>query len=143
MLDPGYDCAHTEEFAGEDRYWLDERAYLACCGRLLTLLADLLAYAGDPCTDTDSARGLISAADRIMQRRFRHGCTVAEVAQALGYSRQHSTFCITLADAGWKKALSDDEGFMAGLNVHAGHVCCEAVAKAHDLNYTEPTQFLL
>jgi len=32
---------------------------------------------------------------------------------------------------------------MAGLNVHAGHLCCEAVANAHGLNFSEPSQFLI
>ena len=36
-----------------------------------------------------------------------------------------------------------DEGFMAGLNVHTGHLCCEAVAKAHGLVYSDPEQFLI
>jgi len=62
---------------------------------------------------------------------------------SFGLNNATLPYVLRLADDGWKQALADDEGFMAGLNVHAGHVCCEAVARAHDLSYTEPTQFLL
>ncbi len=62
---------------------------------------------------------------------------------SFGLNNATLPYVLRLADEGWKQALAADEGFMAGLNVHAGHVCCEAVARAHDLSYTEPTQFLL
>ena len=62
---------------------------------------------------------------------------------SFGLNNAMLPYVLRLADEGWKQALAADEGFMAGLNVHAGHVCCEAVARAHDLSYTEPTQFLL
>ena len=62
---------------------------------------------------------------------------------SFGLNNATLPYILRLADEGWKKALADDEGFMAGLNIHAGHVCCEAVANAHGLNYSEPTQFLL
>jgi len=62
---------------------------------------------------------------------------------SFGLNNATLPYVLRLADEGWKQALAADEGFMAGLNVHAGHVCCEAVARAHDLSYTEPTQFQL
>jgi len=62
---------------------------------------------------------------------------------SFGLNNATMPYILRLADAGWQKALAADEGFMAGLNVHAGHICCEAVASAHNLNYAEPTQFLL
>ena len=49
-----------------------------------------------------------------------------------------STFALTnatlpyvraLADLGWEKALARDAGFARGLNVHAGHITHEAVAR--------------
>jgi alanine dehydrogenase len=55
-----------------------------------------------------------------------------------------STFALTnatlpyvkaLADHGWQRALRDDPGFARGLNVHAGHLTHEAVAKALGLEY--------
>ena len=38
-------------------------------------------------------------------------------------------FAKALANLGWREALARDEGFAAGLNVHAGKVTYEAVAK--------------
>jgi len=61
---------------------------------------------------------------------------------SFGLNNATMPYILRLADAGWQKALAADEGFMAGLNVHAGHICCEAVASAHNLSYAEPTQFL-
>ncbi|MEO0617869.1 MAG: alanine dehydrogenase [Pseudomonadota bacterium] len=43
-------------------------------------------------------------------------------------------FTLALADKGWKQALADDPHLMNGLNVHAGKVTYEAVAR--DLDYT-------
>jgi alanine dehydrogenase len=49
-----------------------------------------------------------------------------------------STFALTnatlpyvkeLANRGWRKALAADPGFAQGLNVHAGHITHEAVAR--------------
>jgi alanine dehydrogenase len=51
-------------------------------------------------------------------------------------------YVLRLADAGWKQALQADPGFRQGLNIHDGHVCCEAVATAHGLEYTAADQFL-
>ena len=41
-------------------------------------------------------------------------------------------FALSIANKGWKKALTADKHLAAGLNVHAGHVTYEAVA--HDQN---------
>ena len=55
-----------------------------------------------------------------------------------------STFALTnatlpyaraLADLGWERALARDPGFARGLNVHAGQVTHEAVARALGRNY--------
>ncbi len=55
-----------------------------------------------------------------------------------------STFALTnatlpyiraLADLGWEKALARDAGFARGLNVHAGKVTHEAVARALGLDF--------
>jgi alanine dehydrogenase len=40
-----------------------------------------------------------------------------------------------LADYGWRQATKRDEGLAHGLNVHAGHVTHEAVARALGLEY--------
>ena len=52
-------------------------------------------------------------------------------------------YVLRLADAGWKEALRSDTGFMRGLNIHQGHICCEAVARAHSLHYSPAEGFLL
>jgi alanine dehydrogenase len=55
-----------------------------------------------------------------------------------------STFALTnatlrfvraLADLGWEKALARDAGFARGLNVHAGQITHEAVARDLGLAY--------
>ena len=55
-----------------------------------------------------------------------------------------STFALTnatlpyvraLADLGWQRALARDPGFARGLNVHAGNVTFEAVARDLGLPY--------
>ena len=42
-------------------------------------------------------------------------------------------FALALADKGYKQALLDDHHLLNGLNVHKGHITCEAVA--NDLGY--------
>jgi alanine dehydrogenase len=51
-------------------------------------------------------------------------------------------FARRLADHGWKAAMQADPHLANGLNVHAGRVTNEAVAKALDLPYTPVAQFL-
>ena len=40
---------------------------------------------------------------------------------------------LTLANKGWEKATADDACLAKGLNVHAGKIYYDAVAKAHNL----------
>ncbi len=51
-------------------------------------------------------------------------------------------FVIALAEKGWRKALADDPHLLHGLNVHAGKVTYEAVARDLNLPYA-PAQTLL
>ena len=51
-------------------------------------------------------------------------------------------FALALANRGWRQAMRDDAGLMAGLNVHAGRVTNSAVAKALDHSYTPPEDAL-
>lgn len=44
-------------------------------------------------------------------------------------------FVLALADKGWKQACADDPHLLEGLNVHAGAVTYEAVARDLDLDY--------
>lgn len=61
---------------------------------------------------------------------------------SFGLNNATLPYVLRLADAGWQKALASDTGFLNGLNVHDGHLCYQAVAAAHDLDYTPPEQFL-
>jgi len=61
---------------------------------------------------------------------------------SFGLNNATLPYILRLADGGWQKALAADEGFLAGLNVHARHLCHEAVANAHGLEYSDPVQFL-
>jgi len=57
---------------------------------------------------------------------------------SFGLNNATLPYVLRLADLGWRKALQNDPGFLQGLNIHAGMVCCEAVAKAHGLAFTPP-----
>ncbi|MDP2871328.1 MAG: alanine dehydrogenase [Bacillota bacterium] len=45
-------------------------------------------------------------------------------------------YAIKLANKGWRRAVADDPSLALGLNVLEGLVCYQAVAAAHDLEYT-------
>lgn len=45
-------------------------------------------------------------------------------------------FVLSLADKGWKKALTDDPYLRAGLNVWSGQITCQPVAEALELPFT-------
>ena len=60
---------------------------------------------------------------------------------SFGLNNATLPYVLRLADAGWEKALASDAGFLKGLNVHAGKIYCEAVAKAHNLPCS-PTEHL-
>ena len=51
-------------------------------------------------------------------------------------------FTLALADKGWRQAMRDDPGLMAGLNIHAGRVTNAAVAEALDHACTPPENAL-
>jgi len=51
-------------------------------------------------------------------------------------------FILRIADKGAKTALSDDPHLLGGLNVHAGKVTHEAVARDLELDYTPPERAL-
>jgi len=51
-------------------------------------------------------------------------------------------FVLALADKGVKAALADDPHFMAGLNIHAGKVTYERIARDLDLDYTPAEEAL-
>jgi alanine dehydrogenase len=51
-------------------------------------------------------------------------------------------FVIALADKGWRRALADDPHLLHGLNVHAGKVTYEAVARDLNLPYASADALL-
>jgi len=61
---------------------------------------------------------------------------------SFGLNNATLPYILRLADAGWEKTLASDPGFLKGLNVHAGAICCEAVASAHGLPYTPAEQVI-
>lgn len=61
---------------------------------------------------------------------------------SFGLNNATLPYVLRLADAGWKKALVSDAGFLNGLNVHAGAIYYEAVASAHNLSYIPAEQLI-
>ena len=51
-------------------------------------------------------------------------------------------FTLALAKKGWRQAMREDAGLMAGLNVHAGRVTNSAVAEALNHTHTPPEDAL-
>jgi alanine dehydrogenase len=47
-------------------------------------------------------------------------------------------FLVKLANKGYQKALGEDKNFLAGLNVHKGHVTYKAVADVFGHEYVDP-----
>ena len=51
-------------------------------------------------------------------------------------------FLVTLANKGYQKTLSENKNFLAGLNVHKGHVTYKAVADAFGHQFVDPLSIL-
>ena len=49
-------------------------------------------------------------------------------------------YLVKLANKGYQKALGEDKNFLAGLNVHKGHVTYKAVADAFGQQYVDPRE---
>jgi len=47
-------------------------------------------------------------------------------------------YLVKLANNGYQKTLSEDKNFLAGLNVHKGHVTYKAVADVFGHQYVDP-----
>ncbi|WP_370560752.1 alanine dehydrogenase [Edwardsiella tarda] len=75
-----------------------------------------------------------------------HYC-VANMPGAVAYTATQALnnatlpYILALADHGLA-ALRQDAGLLAGLNVMAGQLTCQAVARAHGLSYTDPHRLL-
>ncbi|WED22713.1 alanine dehydrogenase [Vibrio sp. JC009] len=61
------------------------------------------------------------------------------VARTSTYALNNATlpYIVKLANKGYREALLEDKGFLAGLNVIHGKVTCEEVAEAFGLEYVE------
>jgi alanine dehydrogenase len=66
------------------------------------------------------------------------------VARTSTFALNNATlpFIVSIADKGWKRAVADDIHLRRGLNIHAGRVTYEAVAKALGLEFTTPEAIL-
>jgi alanine dehydrogenase len=66
------------------------------------------------------------------------------VARTSAYALNNATlpYTLALANKGYRQALLDDPGLLAGLNIHRGHVTCEAVAKALGHRHTAAAKAL-
>ena len=51
-------------------------------------------------------------------------------------------YLVKLANKGYQQALGEDKNFLAGLNVHKGHVTYKAVADAFGHEFVEPLSIL-
>ncbi|USD64382.1 alanine dehydrogenase [Vibrio sp. SCSIO 43136] len=62
------------------------------------------------------------------------------VARTSTFALNNATlpYILKLADRGYREALTQDPGFLEGLNVIHGKVTCKEVAEAFDLEYVEP-----
>jgi alanine dehydrogenase len=61
---------------------------------------------------------------------------------SLGLNNATLPYVLKLADQGWRTALAEDPGFLNGLNVHDGLLTCEAVARAHGIEWTPAKKIL-
>ncbi len=68
------------------------------------------------------------------------GAVARTSTQALTNATQ--PFVVALADKGWRRALSDDVHFAAGLNVHGGQLTYAAVAEAFGMEHVAPAKLL-
>ena len=66
------------------------------------------------------------------------------VARTSTFALNNATlpFVLDLADKGWRRALADDPHLRAGLNIHAGRVTHEAVARDLGLAFMPPGEVL-
>lgn len=59
------------------------------------------------------------------------------VASTYALTNATLPYAVAIADKGWQIALKEDENLAKGLNVYAGKVTYEAVAKAHGYQFTK------
>jgi alanine dehydrogenase len=81
----------------------------------------------------------------------KHGVVHYAVANMPGAVPRTSTLALTnvtmpyalaLANKGWRRAVREDPALAKGVNVCGRHITCEAVAKAHGLEYRALAELL-
>ncbi|MFO7728426.1 MAG: alanine dehydrogenase, partial [Desulfonatronovibrio sp.] len=81
----------------------------------------------------------------------KEGVVVYCVANMPGAVAKTSTLALTnatlpyalqIADKGWKHAIRENPEIKPGLNVVNGNITCQGVARAFNLEYTDPDSFL-
>lgn len=95
----------------------------------------------------ETSRPTTHAAPTYVEHGVVHYCVTnmpGAVARTSTFALNNATlpFVLTLADKGWKKALQDDINLLRGLNIHAGAVTFEAVAKDLGLPFAPPERAL-
>lgn len=68
----------------------------------------------------------------------------AAVANTSTYALTNATlpYVLNIANHGWKSVMKKDMGLRNGLNIHAGQITCEPVAKCLQLDYISPDKIL-
>ena len=93
----------------------------------------------------ETSRPTTHAAPTYVEHGVVHYCVSnmpAAVARTSAFALNNATlpFVLALADHGHRKALAQDPHLRDGLNVHHGHITCEAVANALDLPWLPAAQ---
>ncbi|HMV70915.1 MAG TPA: alanine dehydrogenase [Pseudomonadales bacterium] len=83
----------------------------------------------------ETSRPTTHAAPTYVEHGVVHYCVSnmpAAVARTSAFALNNATlpFVLALANQGYRKALAEDPHLRDGLNVHRGHITCEAVAQA-------------
>jgi alanine dehydrogenase len=95
----------------------------------------------------ETSRPTTHASPTYVEEGVIHYCVTnmpGAVARTSTFALNNATlpFVLDLADKGWRRALAEDPHLRAGLNIHAGRVTHEAVARDLGLDFTPPSQLL-
>src|SRR6266853_4244402 len=95
----------------------------------------------------ETSRPTTHAAPTYVEEGVVHYCVTnmpGAVARTSTFALNNATlpFVLAIADKGWRRALAEDPHLCAGLNIHAGRVTHEAVARDLGLDFTPPAQLL-
>ena len=122
---------------------LVSRALVRAMKRGAVMVAIAIAQGG--CFET--SRRTTHAKPTYVEEGVIHYCVTnmpGAVARTSTFALNNATlpFVLDLADKGWRRALADDPHLRAGLNIHAGRVTHEAVARDLGLAFMPPGEVL-